>query len=195
MRKNIIFIHGASSTPTSFNYVAQNLPDHNRFDFTYDCTVEVGKIVQALYDFIPDEGEYVLIGHSLGGILAAGAIYKNIGKKKNISKLVSMSSPFAGSRIANYLRWLFPKYGLFDNVAEDNPLIMTIKRTGAIIPTLNIVTDGGETPIMSEKNDGVISVLSQIVLKNVEQLKVVHLNHFEVLLDFEVVEAVKEFIW
>jgi pimeloyl-ACP methyl ester carboxylesterase len=193
--KNIIYVHGASSTSTSFNYIAQNLPEHNRINFEYDCRINIEKIVEDLYNFIPDTGDYNLISHSLGGIIATGVTYLNKDKKKSIRKVVTMSTPFGGSKIATYLRWFFPRYGLFDNVAEDAPLIMMEKRRGAITPTLNIVTDGGETPIMREKNDGVVSVLSQLMLKNVENMKVFNLNHFEVLLDPQVVEAVKEFIW
>jgi pimeloyl-ACP methyl ester carboxylesterase len=192
MVKNIIFIHGASSTPVSFNYIKQNLPVHKSFDFYYDTTIDIEDTVKELYDFLPAEEEFDIIGHSLGGILTVAVTYLNDNKK--IRKCILLSSPLAGSKIASFVKWMYPKYGLFDNVSVSNPLILTIQARGAIVPTLNVITSGGEVPLIKEKNDGVVSVASQMSLKNCD-LEFLDLNHFEVLLSPKTIEIIREYLW
>jgi hypothetical protein len=191
----IIYVHGASSTPTSFNYISQNLPEHERLDFSYDSLKELEKTVYKLYDFLPDE-EHCVVTHSMGGIIGVATTYLNSfrGDKKKTKKMVTLSSPFCGSKMANYLKWMYPKYGLFDNVSTNNPMILSIQERGAIIPTLNIITKGGESPVIQEENDGVISVSSQISLRSCTR-KIIDVNHFEVLMSPDVTTAIKEYLW
>jgi pimeloyl-ACP methyl ester carboxylesterase len=191
----IVYVHGASSTPLSFNYIAQNLPEHERLDFSYDTLRDIEKTVYKLYDFLPEE-EHCLVAHSMGGLVSVAVTYLNAlkGNSKKLSKMIIISSPIAGSKIANYLRWMYPKYGLFDNVSTNNPVVLTILERGAIIPTLNIITKGGESPVMNEENDGVITVASQLALRKCSKI-MCNLNHFEVLLADETVKAVKEYLW
>lgn len=192
MGKTIIYVHGASSTPESFNFISQNLPEHQRINFQYNCIEPIENIVREFVDTLPEEGEYSVIAHSLGGVVSVAGSY--LLKEPIISKMAILSSPFGGSKIASYLKWMYPKYGLFDNVSVTNPLILTIKERGAIVPTLNIITNGGELPLIREKNDGVVSVASQMALKNCEK-KIFSLNHFEVLLSYDVTKAIKEYLW
>lgn len=190
--KKIIFIHGASSTPESFNFICQNLPNHQRINFAYDSSAPLENIIDEFVGFLPEEGEYQIVAHSLGGLVATGSSYKL--SKPVVPKMVVLSSPFAGSKMAGYLKWLYPKYGLFDNVAVSNSVILTIQDKGAIVPTLNVITNGGEIPLIKEKNDGVVSVNSQMALRNCER-KFFELNHFEVLLSYDVAKAIKEYLW
>lgn len=191
----IVYVHGASSTPTSFNYIAQNLPEHERLDFSYDTLKELEKTVYKLYDYLPED-EHCVVTHSMGGIVGVATTYLNQskGNKKKILKMLNISTPFSGSKMANYLKWMYPKYGLFDNVSTNNPVILTIQERGAIIPTLNIITKGGESPIMQEENDGVVSVSSQLALRNCSKI-MIDLNHFEVLMDSKTIKAIKEYLW
>lgn len=191
-KPNIVYVHGASSTPVSFNYIYQNLPKHNRHDFTYDCSKPIKDTIIALTQFysLSNFGdECYLVGHSMGGIIATVASYIRPAKKAII-----ISSPLAGSKAATYLKWMFPKYGLFDNISMNSPAINKIQEKGAVIPTLNIITEGGESPVIKEKNDGVVSVESQSSLKNCTSM-IFNLNHFEVLLSPDVVREIKNFLW
>jgi pimeloyl-ACP methyl ester carboxylesterase len=194
--KNIIFVHGASSTPISFNYIRQNLPIHRGLEFSYDTNVDIQETIEKLFAFVPENEEVNIIGHSLGGILAVAVNYINesAGNHKKIRKCIALSSPLSGSKIASFIKWMYPKYGLFDNISVSNPLILTIQSRGAIVPTLNVITSGGEVPLIKEKNDGVVSVASQMSLKNCD-LKFLDLNHFEVLLSPKTVEIIREYLW
>lgn len=193
VKKDILFIHGASSSPVSFNYIKQNLPEHNSLDFSYDSNEDIEDIVDDLYIYISNVlvNPLYIVSHSLGGVIATSASYKI---KNPDLKIVTISSPFGGSKAATYLKFLFPGYGLFGNVSTTNPSILEIQRTGAKWPTRSIISTEGDSPLLKEPNDGVISVSSQVSLKNCEQ-RVHRINHFESLLSVDVLKDIKEFIW
>lgn len=188
----IIFVHGASSTPESFNFICQNLPEHERINFKYDSSIPLEYLVEEFIGFVEPGHNYQIVAHSLGGLVATAASYAL--PSGSISRMAIMSTPFAGSKAAGYLKWLFPKYGLFDSVADSNSVVLTIQNRGAIVPTLTVITSGGEIPLIKGPNDGVVSVDSQVSLRNCEK-KIFRLNHFEVLLSYDVVKAIKEYLW
>lgn len=191
--KNIIFIHGASSSPISFNYIKQNLPEHNGLDFAYDSNEDIEDIVARLVQtFRVCDKEIFIIAHSLGGVIATAASY-DLAKDYNL-KLVTISSPFGGSKAATYLKFLFPGYGLFGNVSTTNPVILGIQNEGAKWPTLNVISTSGDSPLLKEANDGVITVSSQLSLKGCYQ-RLHRINHFEALLSDSIIKDIKEFIW
>lgn len=194
--KNILYVHGASSSPISFNYLKQNLPEHKGFDFAYDSNEDIEDIVSKLVeDLIDLPKDLCFVAHSLGGIIATTASYY-YEREGDLSefKLATISSPFSGSKAAVYLKFLFPGYGLFGNVSVTNSVILEVQEKGAKWPTMNIISTGGDSPLLSEANDGVISVASQLSLKNCEQ-RIHKINHFETLLSPEIVKDIKEFIW
>jgi len=192
----ILFIHGASSSPLSFNYIKQNLPEHNGLDFAYDSNDDIEDIIPRLIQVLQlSPKKLCVIAHSLGGVIATSASYSDVLEALNIQlKLITISSPFSGSKAATYLKFLFPGYGLFGNVSTTNPVILGIQNEGAKWPTLNIISTGGDSPLLKEPNDGVISVSSQISLKKCTQ-KVHRINHFETLLSLDIIKDIKEFIW
>lgn len=200
--KYVVYIHGASSTYNSFNFINDKLSrereDYCPLFFEYDCSRDLQDITNDLLAYLPDgNDEIILVGHSLGGVIATAVTYNNesISPKKNIKKVVTISSPLAGSKAATYLRWLYPNYGLFNNVAVTNPIIMAIQSIGAIVPTQCIISNGGTTPLIKEANDGVVSVASQGSLKHCKEHVNIKLNHFEVLLSSFVVQQIERFIW
>jgi hypothetical protein len=192
MDKTIIYVHGASSTPLTFNYLKQNFPSHNIIEFSYDSNEDVEDHVMELAKILNSlNGGAYIIAHSLGGVIAMGATYLS---SKPV-RMVTISSPFAGSKAATYLKWLYPNYGVFNNVSVTNPLIQEIQKKGTVWPTLNIVTTGGDSPFLKETNDGVVSVSSQLSLKGASRERTYRLNHFEVLLSPLIVKEIKEYIW
>jgi pimeloyl-ACP methyl ester carboxylesterase len=195
-KKNILFIHGASSSPLSFSYIKQNLPKHNGLDFAYDSNEDLEDIIARLVlllEMAPKE--LYIVAHSLGGVIATNASYHEVIEVLKIKlKLVTISSPFGGSKAATYLRFLFPGYGLFGNVSTTNPAILEIQHQGAKWPTMNIISTAGDSPLLKEPNDGVISVSSQVSLKNCQQ-KIHRINHFETLLSDEIIKDIKGYIW
>jgi pimeloyl-ACP methyl ester carboxylesterase len=195
MDKTILFVHGANATPLTFNYIKQNLPRHKEVNFIYDSNKDIETHVENLAALVTLIGEEVsIVAHSLGGVIAIGATYRYHPTKLHPLKTVTISSPFAGSKVASFFKWVYPGYGLFNNVAMSNPVIGEIQENGAVEPSLNIITTGGEIPLIKEPNDGVVAVSSQMSLMNCEEV-ILRLNHFEVLLSPTVVETIRKFVW
>lgn len=188
--KQLWYIHGANETPACFNYIKMQLPGHIATDIAYDCHRPLDLTLIDLVKQLSKIDEVNIIGHSYGGLLAVGASQIT----RNIKRIVALAAPFGGSESAQYLRFLFPTYGLFKNVSSHNPLLQNISKRGAVVPTLNIVATTGYNPLSAARNDGVITIESQKKLPKSQIVEVTH-NHFEVLLADEVVALVKDFMW
>jgi triacylglycerol esterase/lipase EstA (alpha/beta hydrolase family) len=199
MNPTIVYVHGAGCSPISFNYICSMLPEHTQVLYSYNAEMPVDKILNHLYESLcsPTMGKnYFLVGHSLGGVIATALTYRNNsdGNKLKINGVVSMSAPFGGSKVANYLKLMYPKYGLFDNIATFSPVIKSIGTVGAIVPTMNIVTSSGGIPMIKGENDGVVSVRSQKELRNCQTIEI-RLNHFEILISKQTVDLINKFVW
>lgn len=200
----IIYLHGANSTSTSFNFIRYRMRENKVVDSVayapeYNPSMSMDQLIPELYGRMNpfhQKDPIFLVGHSLGGVIATLLTYWNedVGPEKlNILGVVSIASPFGGSKAANFLKWMYPSYGLFDNVATNSPWIKLMSQKGAIVPTRTIITTAGNSPLIREDNDGVVSVKSQMALKNSEQVLLEH-NHFEVLLSDFTAGHIAEFI-
>lgn len=173
--KNILYIHGANSTKRSFAYLSKAMPEHRAHFFEYDTRVPAMSNI-ALAQLYADTLDLdAIIGHSLGGIMAAYL--------ETEAKRVSIASPFGGSGIANWL----PMYSqLMRDVATTSPLITGVrKKTFTQEGFLCVVAQG----LDGLGFDGVVSSTSQYKLKGAMYLPY-SLNHFEVLVDDDVASAI-----
>lgn len=175
--KRVLYIHGANSTKRSFAYLSEKLPRHEPMFFEYDTRVPAldnVKSAQAACDeFQPD----VIIGHSLGGVMAAYLVTD--------AKKVSVASPFGGSGLANWL----PMYSqLMRDVATTSILILGLRNI-VVNPNqfLCIVANG----LDGAGFDGIVSATSQMKLQGAKY-RCYNLNHFEVLVDDEVADVIGE---
>lgn len=191
MTQTIWYIHGASSTPRAFNWLHTQLPDHNRVDITYQDH-EVDSVMPALLkklEFMVDPVS--IIGHSLGGCFGV-ALSQATDK---IKKVFTISSPFGGSEIASYLRWIsFDP--LMAYIHPQSKFMRGIRKNPLRAPVVSVVTTSSRFPLtmMYEKNDGVVTYKSQIAIEG-PSYKELELNHFEVLLAKETADYCNEFLF
>ena len=189
---HIVYIHGANSSPASFNYIKSKLPMHTFTDVAYTNDIPLTDIIDSVYDSLP-QGPMCILGHSLGGVIAVALSQINaVRKQKQITKVFTISSPFGGSKAADFLRWLFPTNRLFADIGTMSPVVRAVTAIGAIVPTKNIITCKGQLPLLNGENDGVVSVESQMALCGAEKEKQ-NLNHFEVLLDDVTVDSIQKY--
>lgn len=191
MSKNIWYIHGAYSTSRTFNWIKAQLPEHQAINFDYSSYTPVNTVLEQLQDAAAKEDEpFDIVGHSLGGIFAT--ILSQTSTK--VRRVVTLSTPFGGSRMAAWLQFMAPG-SLLEDIQPFSTTLRDIRNyTGPGCPMLSVVTTGGGSPVMLERNDGVVTVRSQRALKGPKYIER-ELNHFEVLLDPTTATAITEFLW
>ncbi len=190
--KNIVYIHGANSSPRSFKYIQHSLPEHNILNISYSVDIPLLDNTNQIKNVIYKEfsGENVnIVSHSLGGLIAL-----KLHHYENINKIVTMSAPFGGSKFVEYLRWICPNYQMFADVKTSSPIVKEIKGTTYTKPIFSIVTTAGGNPLMGEQNDGTVTVHSQISALG-PIYEHYDLNHFEVLLSDKIAIRIKSFLF
>lgn len=200
-QKDIWFIHGANASPTCFNYIKDNLESDPEFrrcsfiDISYNCQEHIPSIVKTLSASAPKDKQLYLVGHSLGGVIAAAISQriKHYDMPVSLRGVFSLSAPFGGSESADYLQWLYPNYHLFRSISTQYRMITDIQAAGAVVPTMSLVTSSGNNPLISKANDGVVTVKSQRALPGATYVEVPY-NHFEVLMSEDVVDHLKVFL-
>ncbi len=186
----IWYIHGAHSTPLTFNWIKAQLPEHESYDVSYNSdNTELSEIISFYVQRAKLEPRDIyIIGHSLGGIIGA-AIAKEC---SNVKKLFTISSPFGGSREADILQF-FSQSKTYKSVSTFNVTLYAITNHKFNIPIVSVISTD-RTDAMGNKSDGVVSEKSQKALRNSEFISL-QLNHFEVLLSPEVSSEIVKFFW
>jgi pimeloyl-ACP methyl ester carboxylesterase len=173
----IAYIHGFNSSHRSFSYVQTKLPAHDIIVVNYDSHQPLRDSMQQVRKQLP-KGRFSLVGHSLGGILATLMAAEHVDR---VDGLVCISSPFGGSKAASGLRWIpgYPK--VLHDITPTSPKIELISQLKLAVPTLSIISTGGNLPTSVEENDSIVTIKSQKALRFGKKLEV-KANHFEVLL-------------
>ena len=196
---NLIFVHGSGQSKSSYNFLKIFLPEHNDLCLEYDTAEEPDKILKR-FQFLADqefEGEPVsIIAHSYGCLLAT--LFSK--EYKNVNNLVTLSSPWAGSRTAKWLALVFRQSQLFKNTQPGSPLLNAISETKLEFPIINIISTGTSSSGnalagMGAPNDGLLTVETQkqvpSTFTNVNNIELA-LSHNELLFSMEVVELIKD---
>ena len=187
MKPEIWFIHGAASTPLSFNWLKAQLRPHVAVDIAYENQTPLVETISYIRAKVSECAEPpVIIGHSLGGVIAA-----SVAQVAPVSKIITMGTPFGGSFAASVMRWFMPTQ-LMRDISQQSPILAALQSDPPVVPILSFVTDSGLN-VMGEKTDGVVTVRSQMALKGPTYVTVPN-NHFEVLLDPKVATHIDEFI-
>lgn len=187
---NILFIHGAGSSENSFNYIKSKLSTKdNLWCYSYDMNnSDIKQNIKEINSFINTKNkEIMVVGHSLGGILALGVV-DNI----NVKKILTISAPLGGMLVAGIYGWV-TTHSMCKDLMPHSNVLTSIKRIvkQSNKPHTAIITTQG-TPFFHEENDGVVLVNSQMAWDTPEYIKI-SLNHFEVLMCDETVNIIGNF--
>lgn len=192
--KKICYIHGAWATSSGFTYIRKNLPEHEAVTIDYNTDLGLTQIIEKCQNALkPHSGDKIsIVGHSLGGLVSLELSHR----LKNIDKVITISTPFGGSLHAAYLKWFFPTYRIYHDISPTSRDLIRIRLKGPIKPTLSIVTHGQSStnPLFGEPNDGVVTLQSQMMLRNTIYKKI-QSTHHEVLQDEKTVDEIKNFLW
>ena len=128
------------------------------------------------------------IGHSLGGIYA---IHLANTLPKQTLGAVTLSTPYGGAEVADYVKYFLP----FSRLMKDiGPASWVMKQANSIKiqhPWTNVITMKGQSPFMVEPNDGVVTIASMKHHADMELIEIDY-NHYEVVLSERVVAIIKD---
>ena len=176
---NVAFIHGSGQSGHSFNYLQIFLPEHNLIELEYQTQEDPENILKrfemkthAKFGVEP----FFIISHSYGGLLASLFASRN----DKIQNIVTLSSPWNGSRTAGWLSMVFRQSKLFMNMKPNSNFIKSIQE---------LKLEG-----MGAANDGLLTLLTQrSVPEGFSNCKTIEvpLSHNEVLLCYDTVNIIK----
>ena len=188
--KTVAYIHGLNSSHHSFSYLIQSLPEHKHVLIDYKSHNSLSDSIEQVRKQLPT-GELILVGHSLGGVIATLLAAED---PDRIKRLVTISSPFNGSRAAWTLRWIPWSLPVLSDIIPRGEYAKKVCSLKLSIPTLSIISTGGHLPTSPEPNDSVVSVSSQKALKFGRKVEI-KANHFEVLMHERTAKLLNDFIF
>jgi pimeloyl-ACP methyl ester carboxylesterase len=185
----VIFIHGLNSSSLSFSFISLStgIPNTN-VDYISQQRLEAS-ISQVLKQ-IPKKEPVILVGHSLGGVIAMNIALLGV---RDVQKICTISSPLGGSKAAVYARWVVSGLPVLTDITPGSDFILPLKKHAAPCPVLSIISTGGSLPTSTEPNDSVVTVASQSALPYAVKIKV-KANHFEILMHERVADLVHEYV-
>jgi pimeloyl-ACP methyl ester carboxylesterase len=186
----ICYIHGFNQSPHSFNYLRLLLPTHDAVALSYKSHQPLRDSMQEVRDRLP-KGEFALVGHSLGGVLA---VLMTAEHADRVTKVVTISSPLGGSKAASSLRWIPGHPKIVEDITPSSPKIELISQLKLSVPTLSLVSTAGGLTLSPEPNDGIVTVDSQRALKFGRKVEI-KANHFEILMFERTAKLIEGFLF
>ena len=185
----IVYIHGASATAESFTHIRQFVRDYTEeSDVALEYNSEAGfeHNLAAMKGQLDDEDRLFFVSHSLGGIYALHLA--NYYSATTVGG-VSLSTPYGGSKQADYARYFLPFNRLMKDIGPASRPMADAKKLPPPPCWTQVVTTRGASPWIQEPNDGVVTIESQQYRTDFELIEL-PLNHYEVVISNQVVDIV-----
>ena len=182
----LVYIHGASATSESFNYIRSKLGAG--IDINYDSRNGFENNLNEMLAQLADVKDIAFIAHSLGGVYSlhlANAI------PEQVVGAVTLSTPYGGAEVAEVVKFFLPFSRLMRDIGPSSWAMKQADKIKIQHPWTNIVTVKGQSPFMAEHNDGVVTISSMRHHEDMELIEVDY-NHYEVVLAEPVVKIIKE---
>ena len=183
---HVVFIHGANASPRSFNYIKEHCGIDNFTDLSYNSADGFNHNLAAMREDLNGKQDFYIVSHSLGGIYSM--YLQNEFKVKGV---VSISTPFKGSRTADWAKMFVPMYKLFYDVGPRSTPIVDSLKIKVRCPWLQVVSTSGNVPWHFGENDGVVTLKSMTHRQDIDY-EYVNYTHYEVLISKEVADLVCE---
>jgi len=182
----LVYIHGASATSESFNYIRSKLG--KGIDINYDSRNGFENNLNDMLDQLKDVKDIAFVAHSLGGIYS---LHIANAMPEQVVGAVTLSTPYGGAEVAEFAKFFLPFSRLMRDIGPSSWVMKQADKIKIQHPWTNIVTVKGQSPFMAEHNDGVVTISSQKHHKDMELVEVDY-NHYEVVLSDKVVTLIQE---
>jgi pimeloyl-ACP methyl ester carboxylesterase len=182
----LVYIHGASATSESFNYIRSKLGQG--IDINYDSRNGFQNNLQEMLKQLQGVNDIAFVAHSLGGIYSLH-IANSI--PDQIKGAVTLSTPYGGAEVADVAQFFLPFSRLMRDIGPNSWAMKQAKEIKIQHPWTNVVTVRGQSPFLLDHNDGVVTIASQKHHDDMELVEVDY-NHYEVVQAEPVVKIIKE---
>lgn len=183
---NLVYIHGASATSESFNYIRDKLG--KGIDVNYDSRNGFENNLNDMLDQLSNVKDIAFVAHSLGGIYS---LHIANTLPKQVLGAVTLSTPYGGAEVAEFAKFFLPFSRLMRDIGPSSWAMKQADKIKIQHPWTNIVTVKGHSPFIMEPNDGVVTISSQKHHEDMELVEVDY-NHYEVVLNDKVVDLIRE---
>jgi pimeloyl-ACP methyl ester carboxylesterase len=188
---NLVYIHGASATGDSFNYIRQHLTHQDEIVIEYNSQNGFDCNLTDMKQIVGNVNDIVFICHSLGGIYA---LHLAEAFPDRVLGAVTMSTPYGGAESADYAKYFLPFNRLLRDIGPSSAPMKTASTIRIQHPWLNIVTTRGDSPWIIQPNDGVVTINS-MRHRSEMQFEELYINHYEVVMSPKTVDIIKEFVY
>ena len=185
----LVYIHGASATSESFNYIREHVNRHEDLVINYDSRNGFEKNLADMTYQLSNYHSIFFIGHSLGGIYA---LHLANAMPEQVLGAVTLSTPYGGAEIADVAKYFMPYSRLLKDIGPSSWAMRQADKIEIHHPWTNIVTVKGNSPWVPAPNDGVVTVASQKHHNEGMELIEIDYNHYEVVLSDRVINIIKE---
>lgn len=186
----ICFIHGANATDRSFNFIRLKcgIQDQNSFCLNYDSENGFLHNIKQMEDVVRlIDDQVFIIAHSLGGIYAAH-LASNF---KKIVGAITLSTPYKGAEIVDYIRWALPGHQLFNDISSTSWPFMKLNEINLFnLDWTQVVSTQGHVPYLPYPNDGVVSLASMRGRDDINLIEM-PVNHYEVVVSHQVANLIE----
>ena len=184
----LVYIHGANATAESFNYIREHIGLDDMV-IEYDSAKGFINNLAIMKYELAELTDIFFIAHSLGGIYALHLAHY-LGKK--VSGAVTISTPYGGSKSADYAKFFLPFSRLLRDIGPHSEPMVLANKIAITHPWTNIVTTTGGSPFMVEPNDGVVTLESMRKHSRDMDLIDAEHNHYEVVISPKTVQIIKD---
>jgi len=185
----LVYIHGASATSESFNYIREHIKGHEDLVINYDSRNGFQKNLADMMYQLSGYHSIFFICHSLGGVYA---LHLANALAERVVGAVTLSTPYGGAEIADVAKYFMPYSRLLKDIGPSSWAMRQGDTIDIHHPWTNIVTVKGNSPWVPAPNDGVVTVSSQKHHTQGMELIELDYNHYEVVLSERTVNIIKE---
>jgi pimeloyl-ACP methyl ester carboxylesterase len=186
----LVYIHGASATSESFNYIRQHIKG-NELLINYDSRNGFEKNLENMRVLLSAQRDMFFICHSLGGIYALHLANEF---PDQVLGAVTLSTPYGGAEVADVAKYFLPYSRLLKDIGPTSWAMKAVRSITIDKPWTNIVTTQGSAPWIPAPNDGVVTISSQSHRSDIMDLIELDCNHYEVVLNNMVVAVINNCI-
>lgn len=186
----LVYIHGASATSESFNYIREHVHGKELL-INYDSRNGFEKNLDNMKEILSAQRDMFFICHSLGGVYALHLANEF---SNQVLGAVTLSTPYGGAEVADVAKYFLPYSRLLKDIGPTSWAMKQAQTFKNIKNWTNIVTTSGSAAWIPAQNDGVVTVASQKKRSDIMNLIELECNHYEVVLNNVTIDIINNCI-